>query len=245
MNNRLRTVHLEGQLKEVCGGNSTVQLVGDSIPVLISGLTSMFGEKVKEVVKHNNWHVYLNEDKEGADIGEGQINHHLLDTNDVFIFPAVEGSGRVGQVILGVIMIVIGLIIIFGSSGTGVAPGSAVFWEGVLLITAGALNIYTALTTPKAQEQRAAPEERASFIFNGATNVVEQGGAVPCVYGRFRVGSTVVSAGIDTSQFTGGWIPGGPGGGGGLGGGGGGGGGSNYHSPYDQNNWDDVDVIYV
>lgn len=203
MNNMLRTIHLEGQLKEVCGGNSTVQLVGDSLPILISGLTSMYGPKVKEICRENNWHVYLDEDTEGKDIGEAQLNHHLLDTKDVFLFPAVEGSGRVGQIILGIVMIVIGIIMIYTSWGTLTPQGLAAMGQGVLMIVGGLSTIYSALNTPKASEGRAGPDERASFIFNGAANVVEQGGAVPCVYGRFRTGSTVVSAGIDASYIAG------------------------------------------
>lgn len=214
MNNRLRTIHLEGQLKEVCGGNSTIQLVGDSIPVLVSGLTSMYGPRVKEIVRENNWHVFLGEDTEGNDIGESQVNHHLTDTNDVFLLPAVEGAGRVGQIIYGIVMIVIGVIMLF----TPAAPGAPTVMgmgvaalTGVMMIVGGLSTLYMALTTPNASDNRAGPDERASFIFNGAANVIEQGGAVPCVYGRFRTGSTVVSAGIDTGEMTGGYYNGGQG----------------------------------
>lgn len=199
---KLRTIHLEGKLKEVCGGNSTVQLAGDSLPILISGLSSMYGPEVKQVVKENNWHVYLGDDTEGNDIGESQVNHHLANTTDVFLYPAVEGSGRVGQIIYGIILIIIGIVMIIGSEGTLTGPGAATTWSGVLMIVGGAMSIYTALTTPGAAEKRADPDQRASFIFNGAANVIEQGGAVPCVYGRFRTGSTVVSAGLDTEQLT-------------------------------------------
>jgi predicted phage tail protein len=169
----------------------------------------MYGPKVKEICRENNWHIYLGEDKEGNDISESQVNHHLMDTNDVFILPAVEGSGRVGQIILGIVMIVIGIIIIYGSWGTMTPQGLAAMGQGVIMIVGGLSTIYMALNTPKAQDQRAGPDERASFIFNGAANVVEQGGAVPCVYGRFRTGSTVVSAGIDTGEMTGGYYGGG------------------------------------
>lgn len=41
-----------------------------------------------------------------------------------------------------------------------------------------------------------APAARRSFLFTGSTNTIEQGGPVPILYGRMRVGSSVVSAGL-------------------------------------------------
>lgn len=37
---------------------------------------------------------------------------------------------------------------------------------------------------------------KKSFLFSGPTNTMEQGGAIPLVYGRMIIGSTVVSAGV-------------------------------------------------
>jgi len=199
MTAQLRTIHLEGRLKEMCGGQSTVQLVGNSIPILVNGLASMFGQHIKEYVKENNWHVYLNDDKDGNDIGEHQVNNHLMDTKEVFLFPAIEGAGRTGQIILGIIMIVVGVILIW--TGYGAGAGMQML-QGAMALLSGLSTLYTALNSPKGSENRSGPEERASFVFNGAANVIEQGGAVPCVYGHFRVGSTVVSAGIDSEQLT-------------------------------------------
>ena len=54
--------------------------------------------------------------------------------------------------------------------------------------------------TPKAPGPNAfeKPENRTSDIFNGPVNTVGQGHCVPVGYGRLRVGSAVISAGIDT-----------------------------------------------
>jgi len=37
---------------------------------------------------------------------------------------------------------------------------------------------------------------KSSYNFNGAQNTTSQGGPVPLLYGRMRVGSTVISSGI-------------------------------------------------
>ena len=47
------------------------------------------------------------------------------------------------------------------------------------------------------------PEARPSFIYNGPTNTAEQGGPVPVVYGRMRVGSALVSSSVSTDQVEG------------------------------------------
>ena len=54
---------------------------------------------------------------------------------------------------------------------------------------------------PSAVKQQERPEERPSFIFNGAVNTMGQGGPVNLVYGRFLTGSAVVSAGTNAEQL--------------------------------------------
>ena len=43
-----------------------------------------------------------------------------------------------------------------------------------------------------------------SFNFNGILNTVNAGSAIPVVYGEVFTGSIIVSAGIDTEDFSGG-----------------------------------------
>ena len=45
-------------------------------------------------------------------------------------------------------------------------------------------------------------DQRASAIFNGAVNTISQGHAIPIVYGRFRVGSTTISANVSAERNT-------------------------------------------
>lgn len=52
--------------------------------------------------------------------------------------------------------------------------------------------------TVKSYTSRNPPDQRTSYLFDGAVNTVAQGGPVPIIYGRMRVGSVVVSAGINS-----------------------------------------------
>jgi predicted phage tail protein len=44
-------------------------------------------------------------------------------------------------------------------------------------------------------------DNRSSYIYNGAVNLTAQGNPVPLCYGRMRVGSVVVSAGVSTADI--------------------------------------------
>lgn len=87
-----------------------------------------------------------------------------------------------------------------------ITPAGAV--SGIETILLGATLLITAaasiavLSMPKVPTAASREEstKTASYIFDGAENVTEQGHPVPLVYGRFRVGSIVGSAGITTSD---------------------------------------------
>ena len=52
-----------------------------------------------------------------------------------------------------------------------------------------------------ASENNEIADNRASYIFNGAVNLTAQGACVPVCYGKMRVGSVVISAGITTEDI--------------------------------------------
>ena len=52
-----------------------------------------------------------------------------------------------------------------------------------------------------ASENNEIADNRASYIFNGAVNLTAQGACVPLCYGKMRVGSVVISAGITTEDI--------------------------------------------
>ena len=83
-----------------------------------------------------------------------------------------------------------------------VASGGVYGW---VIYAAVALLAFVAAyaLAPSVQDytERDAPEERASYLFDGAVNSQAQGGPVPLIFGGpIRVGSTVVSLGITSSR---------------------------------------------
>ncbi len=91
------------------------------------------------------------------------------------------------------------LIIAPGLAGnaTGLLIFAAVFAVNVVLGNPIGDFFYPKLSSA---DEFTPPDQRNSFLFNGAKNVSTQGVAVPLVYGKMRTGSVVVSAGINTEE---------------------------------------------
>ena len=114
--------------------------------------------------------------------------------------------------------------------GAGVGSGAAAGTVGVGFLTAGAssaigfigaslvLSGTAQLLSPQPADlpgitgsagrrssfdpQRNDPaDNRSSYIYNGAVNLTAQGNPVPLCYGRMRVGSVVISAGVSTTDI--------------------------------------------
>jgi len=136
--------------------------------------------------------------------------------DEIHIEPVLQGSGGGGdgkkkgaiQLIVGVALIVAATIVSGGAAAgvtatiLGVETGT-VAAIGVSLALSGVATMLTKVPSLRAQSitNRERPEERASFIFNGAVNNVEQGGPVPLVYGEMLVGSVVINASLNSEDI--------------------------------------------
>jgi len=123
-------------------------------------------------------------------VDQKNINYPLSDQT-LRLVPVAEGA------ILG---IVIPWVI-----KTAVPVAAKVFATNI--ITKAASNILA--PKPKSpseqqQQQTAAQKDKSiSGAFNGITNTVNSGTAIPLIYGETVVGSIVVSSSVDTVQFSG------------------------------------------
>ncbi len=87
-------------------------------------------------------------------------------------------------------------------SGEGPAIGAAAWWI-IGISAAAAIYAVTQIPSIPDTDHLEEPGSRRT-LFSGPVNSVAQGGAVPLIYGRTRVGSTVVSGGITQERPTGG-----------------------------------------
>lgn len=97
-----------------------------------------------------------------------------------FALTAAGAGGTTTLTVAGQIALTAGFI------GAGMVVG------GVSQLLAG---------TPKAPGISEKDANRPSFLFNGVVNTTAQGHPVPIGYGRMRVGSAVISAGITTEDI--------------------------------------------
>lgn len=206
MTELVRTVVLHGALKKEFG--SSFKVVGDTLPMLCRGINSQ-REGFLDALRSGYYKVKVN----GRYLSKDEAMMTLSSKGKrVDITPHVGGSGGEGKAIVGAV--VIGFAIV-ASGGTLAAPlaamGSTAFTIGGMAVTWGNVALLGVAVAASGVSMMMSPmpagttadsgaEPRASFLFNGATNVNEQGGPVPLVYGRFRVGSTRISVDASTEE---------------------------------------------
>lgn len=109
------------------------------------------------------------------------------------IVPVVAGAkdGTLG-IILGVVLIVVAPYL---PTGYGIVAGTYTS-IGVSLILGGVAQMLA--PTPKTAQLAS---NQSNLLFSGGVNTIGQGNAVPICYGRMRIGSQVISAGIESVQL--------------------------------------------
>ena len=150
-------------------------------------------------------------------VGEYEINEKELDVpvgqQEIKIVPVAVGARKgLGRFLLGVVLV--GAVIATGGFGTSAALKGLSFTAGggglgaSLAAAAGNIGIYLALSgaaemlTPTPSNDSF--DDPNSFNFNGILNTINAGSAIPVVYGEVFTGSIIVSAGVDTEDFSGG-----------------------------------------
>lgn len=134
----------------------------------------------------------------GADRRDGKtLQRPCGEVEPIRIVPVLCGAGKngVGQTILGIVMVVASYLF----------PVSAgfLFQPGVALILGGVVQMLTkAPTLTENGGPPDAPNNKASYLFDGPVNTAAQGNPVPLCYGGpLLIGSQVVSAGMSVEQI--------------------------------------------
>ena len=209
----MKVVKVYGALKERLGGQGTFELDVFSAAEAIKALCANFAGLDK-------WFLDSGDDGIGFQVLIGKTEvyedncENLLypwSEKEVFhITPVVMGAIKLGRafkrflggaIIVGLAFYTGGLSLSF--TGTSLVTGwAAAKWyikAAVLLGTSLMLSGISEMLTPVPQ---APPEARKlqSFSFSGIQQTSSQGGAVPIVYGKCFVGSSVLSVGLDTDN---------------------------------------------
>lgn len=108
--------------------------------------------------------------------------------------PITLGSGAVGRIVVGIILIIIGVF-------TSYAGGGVLVSIGIGLVLGGAIELLSPRPKKEKFSDRKDGDNKPSYYFNGPANTIEQGSPVQLVYGRILSGSHAISASVGVEQI--------------------------------------------
>ena len=159
-----------------------------------------------------------------------EIHNPTGQSEEISITPVLAGAGGgVGKILVGVALVAAAILLpgagMFAGGAVGFGATSATIGAGltalagnigIALILVGTAQLLSpqpadlpGLTGGGSPGRRDSfnpvnndpADNRSSYIYNGAVNLTAQGNPVPICYGRMRVGSVVVSAGVSTTDI--------------------------------------------
>lgn len=213
----LVAVHLHGHLAAAFGAGPhrfAIATAAEALRALAAAFPGFLA-----ALKTGSYRLIRGAFGQAGEAGEGKAGGRDLDESmlgmaqagrDLHIVPVPAGAKRGGaaKIILGVALVAVAIWA--APAGTGLlganlgAEAFSVFGASISYGNLAMLGVTMTLQgasamlspQPKAASFETA-DRRASFLFNGPVTSVEQGGAVPVVYGsRMRVGGTVISAAL-------------------------------------------------
>lgn len=202
----MKQIILHGALKQF--SEEPLLLDVTSPAETMQALKSIFGVKFQRMINAGKFWLIRGNINDLDKVDYVEPNELLFDKQeDVFhIIPYVEGSGgqgfNIGKIIIGIVLIVAS----FYCGGCAAYPYlvSTMLATGISLALSGIAGVFAG--SPKTGDQHNAdrPDQRPSAIFNGVTNVQQQGVPVPLAVGTSLVGSIIVSTGasVEIETFT-------------------------------------------
>jgi predicted phage tail protein len=203
----MKTVLLLGELGKKFGRKLRldVKTPAEAVRALCANFPEFERHMVESEKRNVGYRILLDK----SDVSIDDI-HNPAGSSTIKFVPVIHGAGGnfttilIGAAIIGAAFFTGGASLTFGMMGgiTGVATttvGSIALGVGASLVLSGIAQMISPL--PKSNEPGEQPENKPSYVFNGAVNTTAQGQPVPVGYGRMIVGSAVVSAGITTEEI--------------------------------------------
>lgn len=204
----VKTIHLHGALGTKYG-LPQIELDVASPREAVNALANQL-PGFRDYVRNYDWQVIAGDLDDGLELGADELTFQP-GNRDIHFVPLGMGAkskGGIGKIIAGVALIALsvytggaagaaGFEALVGIESVGISLGNVGMF-GVSLALSGVSALLT--PTPEFSGPGEQVAEGKSAMFRGPQNVAEQGGAIPLIYGRFEVGSTVISAGIATEK---------------------------------------------
>lgn len=196
----MRTVHLHGALGEKYG--TSFELDVATAAEAVCALCANFPEITQDFL-NGAWHLVRGKKDSGISLDEDQIASFRLGRGDLHVMPVVHGAKNNGvlKTVLGVALIGISM----GFAGALAAPilggiyGGMTYAGAVGMVGLGmALNGVSQLLAQSPDDE--GDEQEGSKLISGGNGTVQEGNAVPLVYGEVITGGYLISSSIDIEQ---------------------------------------------
>jgi len=193
------TFELYGELGEKYG--KTFTMFVSSVREGISLLAANFKDFKQHLIDSDN-HLAGYEVWAGDYSLEGTTQDFSMSRagSTVKIIPVVKGAGATGRIVLGAVMVIVGLVIMYVTWGTGSPWVAPLIMTGIGLIAGGIAEKLSKKPNVDLADT-AEVDSATSYLFSGPTNSTKQGRPVAIGYGKMIVGSNVISAAITTSDI--------------------------------------------
>ena len=217
MNASLTKVKLHGRIAAFLGLedlNVSVERPTEILKAIDANTRGRFFDYLRTFQQGEADYVFLMDGK-SLTADELFTSKHVGESID--IMPAPAGSGGLFKFLSGVLLVAVAVIAApvaaAGAAGTGFLGASGVAGlsflgakTSILLGTIGSSLVIGGISqliagTPNVEFENTEPAaSRPSYNFSGAVNTTRQGNAVPIGYGRLRVGSQIISAGLESED---------------------------------------------
>lgn len=161
----------------------------------------------------NDKEIGTSEDISFENLEKIQESELFLDNTNIRsldIVPIIKGAGGGGGnqntkgilgIVLGVLLIIGGIVLI--ATGGGAPLGAALIVAGIGLVAAGITILL--MKPPQFEDFRKIDNGnggKPSYLFDGPTNVLGEGGPVPIGYGRMKIGSQTIELSVSSFEIS-------------------------------------------
>ena len=186
-------VRFYGSLKQF---GSEFRLDCQTTAEIVQALTSQI-PKLRQFIQQGLFTVRVGRDYFDNRYLEQGLSHKLKDDATVHFTPVLKGSKRGGLfgVIAGVAIIASAIVL---GPLTGIISTNAAWIVGSVgasLLLGGVAQMLTKMPEMKMGTEK---EKKQSTAFSNLSNLTAQGKPMPLAYGRMRVGSLIISQGVET-----------------------------------------------
>lgn len=186
-------VRFYGSLKQF---GSEFRLDCQTTAEIVQALTSQI-PKLRQFIQQGLFTVRVGRDYFDNRYLEQGLSHKLKDDATVHFTPVLKGSKRGGLfgVIAGVAIIASAIVL---GPLTGIISTNAAWIVGSVgasLLLGGVAQMLTKMPEMKMGTEK---EKKQSTAFSNLSNMTAQGKSMPLAYGRMRVGSLIISQGVET-----------------------------------------------